>query len=494
LKTAPPLASKYLGAFETISLRSKLTALSVALIGVLLLVSSIGTTAVLKTYLQQNQDNVLVSAAQVLRAEDPELIQDRLAAGLVQLPNLPTDYYIAYTDAFGNLVVAFSSSTNGKHPTPNLSNFTMPNVIATKGLPFEVDMGGKFTEHNEGDGWRIVAQPLYAGFGSVVVALPTGKDNGLISQYRVIGLTFGLLLLLFSGIAVWYTITRTLRPLKEVERTAAAVAAGDISKRLMEHEGDTEIARINRSLNTMLSSLETAMTARGKTLDQMQRFIADASHELRTPLVSVRGYAELYRMGALNDKQKLDDAMARIESEAVRMTSLVESLLALARLEETEKLTKTKVNLTAVAGEVAKDAEAATPGLTVELVTLEGTVLGDSTVEANCDLNAVKQILVNLLSNAARFNNENLPVQIALGKQKGKVVLEVRDHGEGIPVELRKKVFERFYRADNSRNRETGGNGLGLAIVGALVDRHQGAIEALETQGGGATFRVALPA
>ena len=494
MKTAPPLASKYLGAFETISLRSKLTALSVALIGVLLLVSSIGTTAVLKTYLQQNQDNVLVSAAQVLRAEDPELIQDRLAAGLVQLPNLPTDYYIAYTDAFGNLVVAFSSSTNGKHPTPNLSNFTMPNVIATKGLPFEVDMGGKFTEHNEGDGWRIVAQPLYAGFGSVVVALPTGKDNGLISQYRVIGLTFGLLLLLFSGIAVWYTITRTLRPLKEVERTAAAVAAGDISKRLMEHEGDTEIARINRSLNTMLSSLETAMTARGKTLDQMQRFIADASHELRTPLVSVRGYAELYRMGALNDKQKLDDAMARIESEAVRMTSLVESLLALARLEETEKLTKTKVNLTAVAGEVAKDAEAATPGLTVELVTLEGTVLGDSTVEANCDLNAVKQILVNLLSNAARFNNENLPVQIALGKQKGKVVLEVRDHGEGIPVELRKKVFERFYRADNSRNRETGGNGLGLAIVGALVDRHQGAIEALETQGGGATFRVALPA
>lgn len=494
MKTSQPLASKYLGAFETVSLRSKLTALSVALIGLLLLVSSIGTTAVLKTYLQQNQDNVLVSAAQVLRAEDPELIQDRLAAGLVQLPNLPTDYYIAYTDAFGKLVVAFSSSTNGKHPTPNLSNFTMPNVMATKGLPFEVDMGGKFTEHNEGDGWRIVAQPLYQGFGSVVVALPTGKDNGLISQYRVIGLTFGLLLLLFSGIAVWYTITRTLRPLKEVERTAAAVAAGDISKRLMEHEGDTEIARINRSLNTMLSSLETAMTARGKTLDQMQRFIADASHELRTPLVSVRGYAELYRMGALNDKQKLDDAMARIESEAVRMTSLVESLLALARLEETEKLTKTKVELTSIAGEVAKDAEAATPGLTVELVTLEGTELGDAAVEANCDLNAVKQILVNLLSNAARFNNENLPVQIALGKQKGKVVLEVRDHGEGIPVELRKKVFERFYRADNSRNRETGGNGLGLAIVGALVDRHHGTIEALETQGGGATFRVTLPA
>ena len=436
----------------------------------------------------------MVSAAQVLRAEDPALIQDRLAAGLVQLPNLPTDYYIAYTDAFGNLVVAFSSSTNGKHPTPNLSNFTMPNVIATKGLPFEVDMSGLFTEQNEGDGWRIVAQPLFEGYGSVVVALPTGKDNGLISQYRIIGLAFGLLLLLFSGIAVWYTITRTLRPLKEVERTAAAVAAGDISKRLMEHEGDTEIARINRSLNTMLSSIETAMTARGKTLAQMQRFIADASHELRTPLVSVRGYAELYRMGALNDKQKLDDAMERIESEAVRMTSLVESLLALARLEETEKLTKTQINLTEVAGEVSRDAEAATPGLKVELVALDGAALEGAAVEAKLDLNAMKQILVNLLSNAARFNNGNLPVQIALGKQKGKLVIEVRDHGEGIPVELRRKVFERFYRADNSRNRDTGGNGLGLAIVSALVERHQGTIEALETQGGGATFRVTLPA
>ena len=489
-----PSANKYIGALSTISLRSKLTALSVALIGVLLLVSSIGTTAVLKTYLQQNQDTVLISAAQVLRTEDPDLIQARLATGQVQLPNLPTDYYIAFVDAFGNLQLALSSSTNGQHPTPNLSNFTLPNVIATNRLPFEVDMSGRFTQHNEGNGWRIVAQPLDAGFGSIVVALPTGRDNGLISQYRVIGLAFGLLLLLFSGVAVWYTITRTLRPLKEVERTATAVAAGDISKRLMEHEGNTEIARINRSLNTMLSSIESAMADRGKTLNQMQRFIADASHELRTPLVSVRGYAELYRMGALNNKQKLDDAMERIESEAVRMTSLVESLLALARLEETEKLNKTSINLSEVAGEVAKDAAAATPGLKVELVALDGSPLGDARVDANLDLNAIKQVLVNLLSNAARFNNNEFSVQIALGKQKGKTVLEVRDHGEGIPVELRKKVFERFYRADNSRNRDTGGNGLGLAIVSALVERHQGTIEALETQGGGATFRVTLPA
>ena len=488
-----PQANQYIGAFETISLRTKLTALSVALIGVLLLVSSFGTIAVLKTYLQQNQDTVLIAAAKVLRSEDPALIQGRLTAGMVQLPNLPTDYYIAYTDAFGNLVLAFSSSTNGKHPTPNLTNFTMPNVIATRGLPFEVDMGGKFTEDNEGNGWRIVAQPLYVGYGSVVVALPTGMNNGLINQYRVIGLAFGSLLLILSGVAVFYTITRALRPLKEVERTAADVAAGDISKRLMVHEGDTEIARINRSLNTMLSSIEAAMVDRGKTLSQMQRFIADASHELRTPLVSVRGYAELYRMGALNDKKKMDDAMARIESEAVRMTSLVESLLALARLEETDKLDRVNIDLAEVAAAVAKDAEAATPGLQVELVKLDGSPFGENSLEAKLDLDAIKQVLVNLLSNAARFTKEGKKVEIALSQDGASTIIEVRDHGDGIPAELRKKVFERFYRADNSRNRETGGNGLGLAIVSALVERHQGTIEALETPGGGATFRVTIP-
>jgi two-component system OmpR family sensor kinase len=315
----------------------------------------------------------------------------------------------------------------------------------------------------------------------------------LIGQYRVIGIAFSSLLLIFSGLAVYFTITRALRPLKEVERTAEAVAAGDISKRLLTHDGDTEISRVNRSLNTMLSSIETAMSARGKTLAQMQRFIADASHELRTPLVSVRGYAELYRMGALNSKKKLDDAMNRIESEAVRMTGLVESLLALARLEETVNLEKLQVNLAQVCADSAKDAAVA-GNVKVRLTRLDGEDLGQDAVFAMVDLNAIKQVIINLLSNASRFTPAKSSIEIALGTEGKRVILEVRDHGEGIPVELRDKVFERFYRADNSRNRETGGNGLGLAIVRALVEGHEGTIKAIETPGGGATFRVSLPA
>jgi two-component system OmpR family sensor kinase len=484
---------KFFDAFERVSLRARLTALSVALIGVLLVVSSLGTIAVLKTYLQQSQDSVLISAAQVLKAEDPALIQSRLEFRQLQLPNLPTDYFIGFNNPDGTLILGLAASTNGTTAPPNIISLDLPHVALTNSLPFEVTSQGKFTSDNDGAGWRIIAVPLTNSPGSVVIALPTGMNNGLIGRYRLIGLGFSALLLIFSGLAVWFTITRALRPLKEVERTAEAVAAGDISKRLLTHDGDTEISRVNRSLNTMLSSIETAMSARGKTLAQMQRFIADASHELRTPLVSVRGYAELYRMGALNSKKKLDDAMNRIESEAVRMTGLVESLLALARLEETVNLEKLQVNLAQVCADSAKDATVA-GNVKVRLTRLDGEDLGQDAVFAMVDLNAIKQVIINLLSNASRFTPAKSSIEIALGTEGKRVILEVRDHGEGIPVELRDKVFERFYRADNSRNRETGGNGLGLAIVRALVEGHEGTIKAIETPGGGATFRVSLPA
>ncbi len=484
------MANKVTSLFERISLRTRLTALSVALIGLLLGASVIGTVAVLKTYLQQNQDTVLISAADSLRSEDPITIQARLQLRQVVLPPLPTDYYIAFLDSTGSLNLGFSSSTTNVISPPNVSNFSLAQVIKTKGLPFEVDSLGHATLDNDGAGWRMIAVPLATTPGSLVVAIPTGMDNALIGRYRTIGLEFGAFLLLVSGLAIWFTITRSLRPLKEVERTAALVAEGDISKRLIETDSNTEISRVNRSLNTMLGSIEEAMSARGRTLDQMRRFVADASHELRTPLVSVRGYAELYRMGALKKKEDLDDAMQRIESEALRMTGLVENLLALARLDEAQPMAKTQVDLTKLCGEVIKDASATTKTKIV-LQGFDGQT--PAALELNANTDALKQVAINLISNAIRFSPAKAHIEVVVGERSGKAVLEVRDHGEGIPQELREKVFERFYRADNSRNRETGGNGLGLAIVRTLVERHQGSIVALETPGGGATFQVTLP-
>ena len=480
--------------WENVSLRAKLTSLSVALIGLLLLVSSVGTITLLRTYLQENLDTMLTSTAATLNHEDPALLEQRLATRAVQLPRLPNDYYIAYLDDSGNLLIGLVSSTRSTQSVPNLKGYDLATVITTGGKPFEqrAKIAG-----DDAKSWRIIAVPLTTMAGSLVVAIPNTANDELLDQYRNIGAGFGLLLLTFSAMAIWFTITQALRPLGEVERTAAAVAAGDTSQRLLEREGDTEIARINRSLNTMLDSIESSAKSRDETVQKMRQFVADASHELRTPLVSVRGYAELYRIGALKKPADVAEAMEHIEGEAIRMSELVESLLTLARLDENETLDKHPVELVNLARTAAKDASVADSNRQIDVVDLNGKSLSkDAKLVAAGDGSQLRQVLTNLLANACRFSPEGATVEVALGLAEGgkELVLEVRDHGEGIPKELRAKVFERFFRADNSRNRETGGSGLGLAIVSTIVERHGGKIEADETAGGGATFRVTLPA
>ncbi|MEY4491990.1 MAG: hypothetical protein RL085_401 [Actinomycetota bacterium] len=478
---------------ERISLRTKLTTMSVALIGLLLVVSSMGTMALLRTYLQQNTDTLLTSTAATLSNEDPLLLEVRLATHEVTLPRLPSDYYIAYLDSTGSLLIGLVSSANGKSDVPNLSGLSLPYVKATGGMPFEVEVNSKYADKRLGN-WRMVALPLSNQGGSVVVALPEASNAGLIAQYGAIGTGFGVLLLLLSAGAIWITITSALRPLREVERTAAMVAAGDTSQRLVERDKSTEIGRLNASLNSMLDSVDDAMTSRNNTVDQMRRFVSDASHELRTPLVTLRGYAELYRIGALKKKADIDEAMQRIESESLRMTELVENLLALARMDESAPLAKQQTNLVELASISARDSAAIGSKNKIVIVDIDGKKLAkDAVVMAAVDASSMRQVLTNLLVNAAKFSKPRGQIEIALAENSGRVVLEVRDHGEGIPAALREKVFERFFRADNSRNRETGGSGLGLSIVKNIVTRHGGEIKALETPGGGATFRVTLP-
>jgi two-component system OmpR family sensor kinase len=385
------------------------------------------------------------------------------------------------------------SSANGKSDVPNLSGLSLPYVKATGGMPFEVEVNSKYADKRLGN-WRMVALPLSNQGGSVVVALPEASNAGLIAQYGAIGTGFGVLLLLLSAGAIWITITSALRPLREVERTAAMVAAGDTSQRLVERDKSTEIGRLNASLNSMLDSVDDAMTSRNNTVDQMRRFVSDASHELRTPLVTLRGYAELYRIGALKKKADIDEAMQRIESESLRMTELVENLLALARMDESAPLAKQQTNLVELASISARDSAAIGSKNKIVIVDIDGKKLAkDAVVMAAVDASSMRQVLTNLLVNAAKFSKPRGQIEIALAENSGRVVLEVRDHGEGIPAALREKVFERFFRADNSRNRETGGSGLGLSIVKNIVTRHGGEIKALETPGGGATFRVTLP-
>jgi two-component system OmpR family sensor kinase len=491
--------SKLDSAWQGISLRTKLTALSVAIIGALIMVSSLGTISLLRTYLQANVDTLLTSTAATLSREDPTVLEEKLAKRQLQLPSLPTDFYIAFVDEKGGLLIGLVSSASDRREVPNLSNFSIDYVTQTAGVPFEVNDKGQISDDSGIRGWRMVALPLTTTPGSLVVALPTGANNALLAQYGLIGGGFGALLLLLSGLSIWLTISSALRPLNEVERTAEAVSEGDISQRLVEGAGNTEIARLNRSLNTMLDGIQSALQDRTKTLDQMRRFVADASHELRTPLVSVRGYAELYRMGALKKPAEVAEAMARIESEAVRMSGLVESLLTLTRLDESIKPERTNTDMVSLATDAAKDAAVATGNQKIIVTDLNGRLLSqEEKVIASIEANSMRQVLINLLANAARFSPEDSQIEIALDNQtwsddRRQLIFEVRDHGEGIPKQLRNKVFERFYRVDNSRNSDTGGSGLGLAIVSSIVNRHGGKIEALETPGGGATMKVTIP-
>ncbi|CAB4631385.1 unannotated protein [freshwater metagenome] len=484
-------------AWDLVSLRSKLTGLSVALIGLLLMVSSLGTVTLLRAYLQQNTDNLLTSTATILAQENPGLIETKILAKRLNLPRLPSDYMITVLDARGETVYRIMATEGSDQAFPNLSALSVQVAAVTGGIPFDLDKTGALGEVtiDEKDSWRVVAKPFRNFAATVVVALPNSSNLELLRQYRAIGGGFGFLLLALSGLSIWLTIAQALRPLREVERTAQLVSSGDLSQRLFERPGNTEIARLNRSLNSMLDSLEESVSTRNQTLAQMRRFVADASHELRTPLVSVRGYAELYRQGALSKKSDVQEAMSRIESEAIRMSSLVESLLTLARLDENQKLEATSTDLAKLVREViAQDA----PGkqkITLTMLSLSrAKIPSDYKLTAEVNEGQIRQVLVNLVENAKRFTKPRGEIEISLGqKTDDEVILEVIDHGEGIPKQLRDKVFERFYRADNSRNRETGGTGLGLAIVKEIVKLHKGRIEVKETPGGGATFRVKLP-
>ena len=470
--------------WERISLRTKLTTLSVGLIGVLLVVSSAGTIALLNTYLQRNTDTLLTTTANQLKGESPQLLEAKVATGRLTLPSLPSDYYIAILDAQGNQYLGLISATGGGREVPNFSSLTLETVLETQGIPFDISVDRSARPDRQ---WRMVALPLDLARGSVVVALPTNTNRQIIAEYSVIGGRFGVFLLVLSGFSIWLTITSALRPLKEVERTAAAVKAGKFSSRLLSRHGKTEIGRLNRALNSMLDSIETAVSGKDKTLDQMRRFVSDASHELRTPLVTVRGYAELYRMGAITKKQDVAEAMQRIESEAIRMSGLVESLLTLTRMDELGNLETSETDIAELADAVVKDASVANQKVSFRAVRIGKNFVGQ------VDGDRIKQVLTNLVANASRFAPESSEVTLEIESREKDFVIRIADHGDGIPESLRDKVFERFYRADNSRNRDTGGSGLGLAIAKSIVTAHQGQIWAEETDGGGATFVIEIP-
>ncbi len=292
-----------------------------------------------------------------------------------------------------------------------------------------------------------------------------------------------VLLVLF--VAGWAVVRTALLPLDRMGHTAGRIAGGDLSHRVEATDGRTEVGRLGIALNGMLDRLEEAFSRRKASEDRLRTFIADASHELRTPLASIRGYAELFRMGAARQPEETEKAMRRIEDEAARMGVLVEDLLTLARLDEIADAPHAELDLSGLAGDAVDDARATAPDREISLDSERAPVMGDA--------HQLRQVLANLLRNALVHTPAGTPIDVSVARENGSVLLEVRDHGPGLPTDDADAIFERFWRAEGGRKQGRGGAGLGLAIVAGIVDAHDGSVGASNADGGGASFVVRLP-
>ena len=452
-------------------LRVKLVAAVLALVALGLLVTGVAATTQLRSYLLDQVDQDLrgagVSVAATLRG-----------------PGRGGGYQ---NNRFYVLLLDQTGAPAGEIP------LTAPSPR----LPTDLPDGRPFTTRAvSGDGrWRVLADTQPDG-STIVFGTPLDSADDTVHQLLLVEALVGVAVLtLLAGVA--YAVVRTsLQPLREVEQTAAAIAGGDLSLRVPRQDDRTEVGRLALAFNSMLGRIEGAFGAQRdseaaarESEGRMRRFVADASHELRTPLTSIRGFAELYRQGAVPPGADLDRVMGRVEGEATRMGQLVEEMLLLARLDQQRPLETTPVDLLQLAADAVHDAQAVDPARPVRLAVADDgvapVVLGD---EAR-----LRQVLVNLVGNALTHTPAGTPVEVRLRTDGAHALVEVADEGPGLTAEQASQVFERFYRADTARTRASGGNGLGLSIVRAVVEAHGGRVGVRSTPGAGAVFLVDLP-
>ena len=469
-------------AMRSLSLRARLLALTLALTTVGFGVAGVVTYGALRSFLLDRVD------AQLRSAQDSALDvldEARRPGGRVGRPGGPGEP--------GNLPQGIVGALYAPDGTP------FPFAIQTNENLFTRDGRGFRTQTIEGLGsYRLLVDRVSTTFAGrlaldpgghiqFVAGIPLKDANSTLSRLIAIELLVGFVALAaIAGAGLWL-VRVGLRPLDDIEQTAAAIAKGDLSQRIEVAPPRTEVGRLGSALNTMLGTIEASFAEREASERRLRQFVADASHELQTPLTSVRGYAELFRRGAAERPADLANAMHRIEAEAQRMGVLVDDLLMLARLDQGRPLVRERIDLVPLVRELVGDAH---------------VVDGDRSIELDGDTNAVivgdaariKQVVTNLLSNARKHTPAGTPIHVSVRKEGDGALIAVADRGPGMPAAHAQRVFERFFRADPSRARASGGSGLGLSIVSAIVAAHGGTVEVTTAPGDGATFTVHLPA
>jgi two-component system OmpR family sensor kinase len=394
-----------------------------------------------------------------------------------------TNFYVGAVDVSGRVVTVTTPAFGDTgRPLPKFSAKTVLSATAApanRRHPFTVDSVSGSGE------WRALAVQQRDGT-NVVIALSLHDVSTAMGRITRVELAVTASVIAILGLVTFFVLRLGLRPIKRMTETATAIAGGDLSHRVPEVAAGTEAGELGVALNTMMTKIEDAFDERAASEARLRQFIADASHELRTPVTTIRGYAELYRSGGLDDPDELAQAMRRTEQESLRMGSLVEDLLLLARLDQGRALEAGAVDLGVLAVDAVSDARAVDPDRPVTAAVAEG-------VAVEGDEGRLRQVVANLVGNALLHTPPGTPVQVTVTRNGSDAVLEVHDDGPGMAEPVAARAFERFYRADPARSRHAGGSGLGLSIVKAIVQAHGGKVAIVTGDGRGTTVRVSLP-
>jgi two-component system OmpR family sensor kinase len=462
------------------SLRTRVMAAAALLVFLTSLVTAVLGTTLLRSYLLSRVDTQLQDFATVAnRTVAREQLQP---SGTGRPQSLPTAFLIEVIAPDGKVTMA--GGPLGATDAPQLSAAQ----LSDGGTPFTAPAAG-----SSGDSWRVLVQPMSGG-DHLVIAYGLGGLSSTLTRLEIadaIAAAAAVVLLAAVGLPL---VRASLAPLREIESTAAAIAGGDLSRRIDVAAGNTEVGRLAGALDVMLASIEDAYLARAdgearalRSQDRMRRFIADASHELRTPLTSVRGFAEYgLQQGGNASPEELLRLMGLIAREAGRMGRLVDDLLLLARFDAGRALERRPVDLASIAAEAVQRARIVAAGRPITLEAAEPVIV-------DADAERLRQVIDNLIGNAIRHTPPGTVVAVTVSNEPASGRLTVADNGPGMTREQASRVFERFYRTDDARTRASGGAGLGLAIAAALTAAHGGELTVDTEPGHGAAFHLRLP-
>jgi two-component system OmpR family sensor kinase len=472
------------------SLRSRLTLALILLATIGLVTTDVVSYASLRTFLRDRADSSLDSEVYILTrtigaAKTPLFpAQITIYAGIVFPGNCTQVRTLNGHVIYSKCIKPFQGGPlppAPRYPT-SLSIPASPNTATGERVRYfsvpAVSGGGRYRV-------RASIERVAPTYELLVATSFSGSDATLHRLFLIELLVTAVVLAVLAAVGLW-VVGLGLRPLDSISRTASEIAGGDLTKRVEGVNEKTEIGRLGRVLNTMLGQIESAFAAREASELQVRRFVADASHELRTPLAAVRAYAELFSRGAATRPDDLERSMRGVKREAERMSALVDELTLLAHLDEGQPLARDEVDLESVVAESVETARALDPERPISLATEPVTVTGDRT--------RLRQLVDNLLANTRAHTPAETPVEVALMRTGDAARLQISDSGPGIGADELPHVFERFYRADLSRTRASGGAGLGLSIVAAVASAHGGSAAVSSEPGRGATFTVTLPA